>query len=136
MNAEPVELVRLLIQKALECVREAREHLRHRRIAERGMKIGDAYACIAELLRSLKPEVEPEMVARLQKLYIYMQQRLMDANREQADAPLAEVRDLLNTLNEAWTGVSAQLAAPREMPEMRAPREMERESMYGQVVMA
>ncbi len=35
LNAEPVELIRLLYQRAISCVRDAREHLAHKRIAER-----------------------------------------------------------------------------------------------------
>jgi flagellar protein FliS len=114
MNAEPVELVRMLIQKALLCVREAREHLRRGRIAERALRIGDAYACLAELHRSLKPEVAPALVARLQGLYLYMMRRLMEANLGQVDPPLAEVFGLLTTLAEGWTGVVDQLAARHE----------------------
>ena len=79
MNAEPVELVRMLIQKTLLCLREAREHLRRGRIAERALRIGDAYACLAELHRSLRPEVDPALVTRLQGLNLYMMRRLKEA---------------------------------------------------------
>ena len=136
MNAEPVELVRMLIQKTLLCVREAREHLRRGRIAERALKIGDAYACLAELHRSLRPEVDQELVARLQGLYTYMMQRLMDANMAQADAPLAEVLNLLTTLAEGWTGVADQLAARHEgVPDWVASG-AEQEPAYREAVMA
>ena len=114
MNAEPVELVRLLHQKAIACVKEALEHLRHRRIAERARVIGDAYACLDELLGSLKPEEAPELAGRLQSLYLYMQRLLLEANRAQKEEPLIEVLALLTTLAEGWAGVAAQATAGRE----------------------
>ena len=43
-----------------------------------------------------------------------MQRRLIDANREQADPPLAEVEKILETLEEAWSQVSP--AEPPQAP--------------------
>ncbi len=136
LNAEPAELIRMLLQKAMPCVREAREHLRARLIAERGLRIGDAYACIAELRRSLRPEVAPEMVERLEGLYRYMQQRLLRANMAQSDAPLAEVLNLLTTLEEGWRGASKQLVARYEATENWSSTAGERKSGCGQAVIA
>ena len=118
MNADPVELIQLLHQKALGCVREARNHLQHGRIAERARVIGDAYSVIAELQRSLRPEVAPDLTGRLQGLYLYMQRRLLGANFAQTDAPLAEVLSLLSTLADGWNGVLVQ-AGPNSEPTRR-----------------
>lgn len=111
LNSEPIELVKMVYQTAAASVREAREHLRHKRIRERSTAIMRAYAAIAELISSLRPEVAPEMCDRLHGLYAYMQRRLLDANMQQADEPLAEVLGLLTTLAEAWEGVADELAA-------------------------
>ena len=58
--------------------------------------------------------IAPELSGRLRNLYLYMQQRLLDANMQQVDPPLAEVLGLLITLEEAWSGVAAQLAQNRD----------------------
>ena len=113
LNAEPVELIRLLYQRAISSVREAREHLAQKRIAERSKSVTRAYAAIEQLIVSLRPETAPELCARLRGLYAYMQQRLLEANMRQVDAPLAEVLDLLTTLEEGWSGVMEQMK-PRE----------------------
>ncbi|HWE49143.1 MAG TPA: flagellar export chaperone FliS [Bryobacteraceae bacterium] len=110
MNAGPVELVQLLHQKAIALVKGAREHLRSGRIADRAQTIGNAYAVIAELQNSLRPEVAPDLTARLQGLYLYMQRLLLEANFKQTDAPLAETISLLSTLSDGWTGVMLQSA--------------------------
>lgn len=121
LNSEPIELVRLVYQTATASVREAREHLRNKRTRERSTAIMRAYAAIAELISSLRPEVAPELCGRLQGLYAYMERRLLDANMQQADEPLLEVLGLLTTLAEAWEGVAEELAAkPTVVSDSRA----------------
>ena len=46
--------------------------------------------------------VVSEIARRLNQLYDYMLAQLIDANVKQADAPLAEVLGLLETVGEAW----------------------------------
>jgi len=111
LNADPIELIGMVYQRAIFCVRNAREHLRQKRIVKRSEAIMGAYAALAELLAALRPEMAPELAGRLQGLYLYMQQRLLDANARQIDQPLAEVLSLLMTLAEAWSGVSAELSS-------------------------
>jgi flagellar protein FliS len=100
-----VELIRLLYQKAIASVREAREHLAARRIIERTGAINKAYLVLVELSVSLNAEEAPELSARLAALYAYMQKRLLDANLKQQDQPLAEVLGLLMTLSQAWNAI-------------------------------
>jgi flagellar protein FliS len=103
LNADPLELIRMLYQHGILSVRQAREHLRAGRIPERAKAINTAWGVLAELTNSLRPEAAPEMAGRLRDLYCYMQRRLIAANFEQKDEPLAEVLALMTTLSEAWT---------------------------------
>ena len=64
LNADPVDLIRMLYQRAISSVRDAREHLRHKRIAERSAAIMRAYAAIAGVAGRARPEVAPELSAR------------------------------------------------------------------------
>jgi flagellar protein FliS len=116
LSASPVELTRLLHQKAISSVRDAREHLANGRIRERSSCINKAYDILVELLTSLRPEEAPDLAARLSGLYCYMQTKLLEANFAQADAPLAEVVGLLTTLAEAWTPAPEVSAPPRHSP--------------------
>ena len=111
LSSDPIELVRLVYQRAISSIVEAREHLRHKRIAERSAAIMRAYEAIHQLLAALRPEVAPELCTRLEGLYLYMQRRLLDANMRQIAPPLAETLSLLKTLVEAWAGVAEQLAS-------------------------
>ena len=105
LSASPVELVRLLYQRAIGAVREAREHLNHGRIQERCNSVNIAYSVLTELASSLRAEDAPDLSANLNALYSYMQARLVEANGQQVDGPLLEVLGLLNTLAEAWQSV-------------------------------
>ena len=105
LSASPVELVRLLYQRALASVADAREHLRAGRIKERGQAISRAYAILSELMITLDAEKAPEIARNLRRLYCYMQERLIEANSKQKEAPLEETSRLLRTLADAWQEV-------------------------------
>ena len=105
LSADPIELVNMLYQACTGAVREARHHLANGEIGERSRKINKAYEILTELAVSLDHQRGGEISQRLGRLYDYMQQRLLEANMQQADAPLAEVLGLLSTLSEAWEGV-------------------------------
>jgi flagellar protein FliS len=105
LSASPIELIRLLYQRAIASVADARDHLRAGRIRERAQSIKRAYAILAELLISLDVEQAPEIAMNLRRLYCYMQERLIEANFRQADAPLEETARLLTTLADAWRDV-------------------------------
>jgi flagellar protein FliS len=114
LSAEPIQLVNMLYRGALENMAAARRHLAAGAIKERSARIMKAWDILRELARSLDHRQAPELSARLAELYAHMQKRLMDANTQQADAPLAEVEALLSTLGEAWRGVQAAQPSARE----------------------
>ena len=105
LSADPIELVNMLYQACTGAVREARHHLANGEIGERSRKINKAYEILTELSVSLDHQRGGEISQRLGRLYDYMQGRLLEANMQQADAPLAETLGLLSTLSEAWEGV-------------------------------
>lgn len=107
LNATPIELVRILYIAAIRSVENARESLRAGQIAARSREISKAQAILIELASSIDPTQGPEISERLLALYDYMQARLAEANSQQQDTPLAEVRSLLGTLEEAWSQCAA-----------------------------
>ncbi|MEI9977173.1 MAG: flagellar export chaperone FliS [Ignavibacteriota bacterium] len=104
-SATPVELVRMLIDAAVDSVRAARRHLADGNIPERSRLVNKTYAILVELYGALDRERGGELSQRLAALYAYMQQRLLDANFKQSDDGLAEVERLLLPLQEAWQAI-------------------------------
>jgi flagellar protein FliS len=102
LGADPVTLVHMLYRGAIEAVGEARRHLAEGAIRERSSKITKVWEIVHELRLSLDRERGGEISRRLDDLYGYIQARLLEANAQQTDAPLAEVESLLMTLCEGW----------------------------------
>ena len=117
LAADPLELVRLLYQSAIGSVREARRFLAEGKIAERSRAISKACEIVIELNTALDHARGGEISQRLASLYDYMLRRLLEANLQQNDGPLAEVLGLLSTLGEGWEGTRQTAEAiPAENP--------------------
>lgn len=102
LTANPMELLRMLYQAAIDSIRAAREHLAAGDIIARANAINRAQAIIGELDRSLDHNVAGGISRSLAELYGYVRQRLTEGNLRQKDAPLGEAERLLETLYEAW----------------------------------
>jgi flagellar secretion chaperone FliS len=107
LSADPVDLVCMLYAGASEAVEMARARLKARDIRGRSSAITKALRILFELAGTLDHQRAPELSRNLAALYDYMQRRLIEANLRQEDPPLAEVLNLIQTLGEAWKGVSA-----------------------------
>lgn len=125
---DPVALVGLLYQGAMDAVQEARRRLADGEIAARSRSITRAMEILTELTTSLDHNRGGEIAGRLAQLYDYMQRRLLEANLQQSDEPLAEVLRLLGTLAEAWVAVERQSQTPAEIPAPWAHAAGERET--------
>jgi flagellar protein FliS len=108
LSADPVELIQILYQSALDSVREARTCLAKGDVAQRSAAISKVTRILLELTASLNHEAGQEISRNLADLYQYMQRRLLDANLKQSDEPLAETQQLLTTPLDAWEGVRRQ----------------------------
>jgi flagellar protein FliS len=105
LSASPLGLVKILYTAATRAVQNARQQLRAGDIAARSREITKAQEILLELASSVDPSKAQEFSERLLALYDYMQARLIEANMEQRDGPLALVDSLLHTLQEAWSQV-------------------------------
>jgi flagellar protein FliS len=108
LSADPVQLVAILYRAAIASVGAARTHLQAGAIRDRSNSIAKAGAIIHELTFSLNHERGGQISRSLASLYAYMQGRLLEANTQQTEPPLAEVGQLLSTLLEGWTAIRAQ----------------------------
>ncbi len=116
LSADPVKLVSLAYRGALDAVAAARRHLANREIRERSTRLMQTYGILFELSRALDYTAGGEISRNLGKLYFYMQNRLLEANSQQSDEPLAEVERLLTTLNDGWKTVPAMHTTTARAP--------------------
>ncbi|MBT8136182.1 MAG: flagellar export chaperone FliS [Gammaproteobacteria bacterium] len=100
--SDPHQLILLLMNGALDAIAVAKGHLRRGEVAGKGANISRAISIIDGLRGSLDHEIGGDLVANLDELYVYMGQRLLQANlRDNADW-LDEVSGLLREIKEAW----------------------------------
>ncbi len=107
LTADPVELVAILFQAALDAMRQARVELRDGRIHERSRAITRASAVLNELALAVDHQAGGELSRNLVELYAYLQRLLLEANSRQIEAPLEEAERLLSSIAEAWQACRA-----------------------------
>jgi flagellar protein FliS len=110
-TANPVQLVVILYDGAIQALQEAQEFLRRKDIAGRVRCINRSVAIISELQASLNFSAGGDIAHSLDRLYIYMKQRVFKANVDQTPEPLAEVELLLGNLRSAWEQLATESAA-------------------------
>ena len=119
LSANPLELVSLLYQGALDAAHDARQHLADGDIPARSKAISKITDILIELESSLNHQAGGSISRGLADLYQYMRLRLLEANIRRDDAILAEVQTLLATMAEAWRGIQ-QGPAPKSVAETEA----------------
>ncbi|HUO31230.1 MAG TPA: flagellar export chaperone FliS [Bryobacteraceae bacterium] len=117
LSADPVELIQILYEHAIQFVQQARAALAAGDIVGRSRAISRTIGIVGELEGSLDREAGGSLSQNLAALYGYMRKRLTMANLKQEDGPLAEVESLLETLFSAWKAIDRKVV---ETPVMEA----------------
>jgi len=107
LSASPLELVQILYAAAVRAVENAQNSLEAGDIASRSRQISRAQEILLELAASVDSSQGGEIGGGLLALYDYMQGRLAEANMKQQSQPLADVGNLLRTLQGAWSQCAA-----------------------------
>jgi len=110
-TANPLELVVMLYEGAIQSLRQAQTCMLGKDIAGRSRAVNRATAMISELQASLSFEHGGEIATSLDRLYTYMKERIFKGNVEQDPKYLAEVVRLLENLNSAWSELARAAGA-------------------------
>lgn len=108
LSSNPTGLISLLLEGLSSSVETARTRLKSGDIPGRASAITRAEEIVAELAGSLDLNAGGALATQLQDIYLYMFQRLQEANANQTEAPLAEVSKLTSVLREAWEEIGGQ----------------------------
>ncbi len=106
-EASPHGLIQLLMQGGLERLAQARGAIERGQLAERGELISKAIGIVGGLREALNPEVGGDLALNLDRLYAYMTERLLEANRNGDAAILDEVSGLLREVKSGWDAIAA-----------------------------
>lgn len=118
----PLELVVMLYDGALRFLREARDAMDRRDVRARHAALDRVFAIVGHLQSTLDMQQGGAVAAELDRLYGYMNERLLDGAARNDPAALAEVGALLTTLRDAWQSIATM--PPPSAPAARPPMEM------------
>jgi flagellar secretion chaperone FliS len=118
-SRSPLELVVMLYDGALRFTGDARDAMVRRDIRARQAHLSRALAIVSELQSTLDMETGGEVASRLDKLYGFVRDRLIDASARQDLQPLDEARRVLTTLREGWLAISRASARATTSPTAR-----------------
>lgn len=111
-EANPHRLVQMLMEGGLDRMAQAKGALERGDIALKGLMLGKATDILIGLRDGLNPEKteDPASIEQLDGLYVYMTNRLMEANTSNDAAIIDEVSGLLETLKSGWDAIGSPQA--------------------------
>ena len=110
-TASPAKLLVMLYDRLLLDLNLAGEAMQRGDIMVTGERIGHACDILLELYSTLDIGIWPQGEA-LAQLYLWMVQRLMQSRVRRDPALVAECRDLVLPLRDAWHAAAGQFSAP------------------------
>jgi flagellar protein FliS len=105
-EANPHRLVQMLMEAGLERIAQAKGAIARKDIPAKGVSIGKAIDIIGGLREGLDMDNSADTLARVDNLYVYMMQRLAEANIKTDPEILDEVGSLLGTVKEGWDAIA------------------------------
>ena len=116
-EADPHQLVQMLLDGALGKIAVAKGLITHSEIAKKGEIIGQAISIVGGLRSSLDMTAGGEIAANLDSLYEYVERRLLESNMSNDVTILDEVASLLREVKTAWESIPQE---SRSKPEVNA----------------
>ncbi|HWR88593.1 MAG TPA: flagellar export chaperone FliS [Acidiferrobacterales bacterium] len=109
-DADPHRLIQLLLESVLVRIASAKEHMQRGDVARKGECISQAISIMDGLRASLNAEAGGEIASNLEDLYVYVSQRLLEANLKNDASRLDEVTRLLGEIKGAWASIAPSQA--------------------------
>ncbi len=104
--ASPHRLIQMLLNGALEKMILARSHMERNEIQAKGEHISWAIRIIGGLQASLDKDKGGEVAETLGSLYIFMIEKLTEANATNDMTKLDETITIIKNIKEGWDGIS------------------------------
>lgn len=108
-SASPHRLIQMLMAGMLDKIAAAKGCMQRCEIQRKGQQIGCAIAILEGLKSSLDKDRGGDIARNLEELYIYMERRLIEGNRDNDSAALDEVSELMRQIKEAWDAIGDQI---------------------------
>ena len=107
-SASPKQILTEVFHRLLRDVADARRCIMARDIVGKSKAVNHAVDLLGALTSSLEHETAPEMCANLERLYVFVQDRLLVASAQLDVGPLGEAERVLVDLQGAFSEAAAQ----------------------------
>lgn len=104
-EANPHRLIQMLFEGCLQRIAVAKGAIQRKEVALKGESISKAISILGGLRSSLDLS-QGEIASNLDRLYDYMERRLLEANLNSDEAILDEVSGLLKDVKSAWDAIA------------------------------
>ena len=111
-NAPPIKIIRLLYQGVLRFLDEAAQVDPEADLQRFQDRLHRAEAVVVELRISLEKEHAPELCVELERLYLFIEDKIREAVQGRTAQPITAARSVLSTLYSAWKEIEVQ-GAPK-----------------------
>ncbi|UTW10046.1 flagellar export chaperone FliS [Marinobacterium rhizophilum] len=105
-SATPHHLITMLLGGAQEALAKAAGAIERKDIGLRTLQLNKATDIVMNLKGTLNHEAGGELSANLDRLYDYMVRCLYEANRDNDESKVREVRGLLSQIAEGWSQIA------------------------------
>ena len=116
-TASPEQIMIMLYDGAIRFSLQAKKKMVEKDFEGKGIFISKTQAIIDELMNSLDFSIAPDLCSNLQQLYIYINEKLTEANIKLDIEAIDEVVGLLNTLRDGWKQALATNASQPAKPD-------------------
>ncbi len=113
LTAPPEKLHLMLIQGAIRFIRQAQQHWQADRAEAATECLIRAQEIVGEMLASLKPEQDKNLVSKVAGVYMFVFRSLIDAQLSRNAKALEDALRVLQIEEETWQQVCRQLAGQR-----------------------
>jgi flagellar protein FliS len=113
LTASPEELRLMLIEGAIRFARQGREGLIGKDFEASYTGFSKCRAIIIELINSMRPDVDPDLCAKMSGLYTFMFNHLVAGSHEKDVGKIDKVIELLEYDRETWTLLMRKVSAER-----------------------
>ncbi|MEY3902504.1 MAG: hypothetical protein RL189_1810 [Pseudomonadota bacterium] len=104
-TAKPEKILLMLYEGAIKFNKLAILKMKEKNVAEKGKNISKTLAIVSELMNTLDHEKGGQLAADLENLYMFIMDKLIEANMYNKVEELEVVERLLTTLYTAWQDV-------------------------------
>lgn len=110
-GADPHRLIQMLMEGALTRMSQAKGMIDEKNYEGKAKLLGRVMEIIATLQSSLDHDKGGDISSNLERLYDYMNRRLLEASRENDTGMIDEVMSLLLEIKSGWDGIRAEYLA-------------------------